>query len=131
MTQTQGSKSFILKITLVATLGGLLFGYDTAVINGAIVALKAFFITPLQSDNVLALQVLGEYKIIISLSFVTVSLLVSSFMFRMFGKQKGLIYSSIVILAGIVLWYTQFWISVNEISENTLIQSMVSLFLVL
>jgi len=120
MTQTQGSKSFILKITLVATLGGLLFGYDTAVINGAIVALKAFFITPLQSDNVLALQVLGEYKIIISLSFVTVSLLVSSFMFRMFGKQKGLIYSSIVILAGIVLWYTQFWISVNEISENTL-----------
>ncbi len=119
-TQTQGSKSFILSITLVATLGGLLFGYDTAVINGAIEALKVFFVTPLKSDNELALQVLGEYKIIISLCFVVVSLLVSSFMFRMYGKQKGIIYSALIILVGAVIWYTQFWVSVNEISENTL-----------
>ena len=119
-TQTQGSNSFILTITLVATLGGLLFGYDTAVINGAIEALKIFFVTPLESDPVLALQVLGEYKIIISLCFVIVSLLVSSFMFRMYGKKKGMIYSGIIVFAGIVIWYTQFWVSVNEISENTM-----------
>lgn len=119
-TQTQGSKSFILSITLVATLGGLLFGYDTAVINGAIEALKVFFVTPLQSDNALALQVLTEYKVIVSMCFVIVSLLVSSFMFRMYGKQKGIIYSTLVILVGVVIWYTQFWVSVNEISENTL-----------
>jgi len=119
-TQTQGSNSFILTITLVATLGGLLFGYDTAVINGAIEALKIFFVTPLESDPALALQVLGEYKIIISLCFVIVSLLVSSFMFRMYGKKKGMVYSGIVLVAGIIIWYTQFWISVNEISENTL-----------
>jgi len=119
-TQTQGSKSFILTITLVATLGGLLFGYDTAVINGAIEALKVFFITPLQSDNALALKVLAEYKVVVSLCFVIVSLLVSSFMFRMYGKKKGMIYSAVIVLAGIVIWYTQFWISVNEISENTL-----------
>jgi len=118
--QTQGSNSFILTITLVATLGGLLFGYDTAVINGAIEALKVFFVTPLESDHALALQVIGEYKIIISLCFVVVSLLVSSFMFRMYGKKKGMIYSGIVIVAGIIVWYTQFWVSVNEISENTL-----------
>jgi len=122
MTQipTQGSKSFILTITLVATLGGLLFGYDTAVINGAIEALKVFFVTPLQTDNALALQVLSEYKIIVSMCFVIISLLVSSFMFRMFGKQKGIVYSVIIVLLGAIVWYTQFWISVNEISENTL-----------
>lgn len=119
-TQTQGSKSFILTITLVATLGGLLFGYDTAVINGAIEALKVFFVTPLESDSALALQVIGEYKVIISLCFVVVSLLVSSFMFRMYGKKKGMIYSGLIILVGIVIWYTQFWVSVNEITENTL-----------
>jgi len=37
------NKFFIVGVTLVATLGGLLFGYDTAVISGAVDPLKAFF----------------------------------------------------------------------------------------
>ena len=39
-----GSKAYVLALTLVATLGGLLFGYDTAVISGAVGSLKAYFI---------------------------------------------------------------------------------------
>jgi SP family xylose:H+ symportor-like MFS transporter len=41
--QQQGSKFYIFGITLVATIGGLLFGYDTAVISGAVDSLKVFF----------------------------------------------------------------------------------------
>lgn len=39
--------SYIFGITLVATLGGLLFGYDTAVISGAEKSIEAFLIKPL------------------------------------------------------------------------------------
>lgn len=44
MTKTQqGSRAYLFSIVLVAVLGGLLFGYDTAVISGAEKGLQAFF----------------------------------------------------------------------------------------
>ena len=44
MTQSEnGSKGYLIGIVMVAVLGGLLFGYDTAVISGAEKGLQAFF----------------------------------------------------------------------------------------
>lgn len=40
------NNNYIFGITLVATLGGLLFGYDTAVISGTVESLRKFFIEP-------------------------------------------------------------------------------------
>ena len=40
----QGSRAYLLSIVMVAVLGGLLFGYDTAVISGAEKGLQAFFL---------------------------------------------------------------------------------------
>ncbi len=39
----KGSKLYLFSIVLVAVIGGLLFGYDTAVISGAEKGLQAFF----------------------------------------------------------------------------------------
>jgi len=45
MTQNEkGSKAYLVSIVMVAVLGGLLFGYDTAVISGAEKGLQAFFL---------------------------------------------------------------------------------------
>ena len=43
-TQDNGSKAYLYGIVMVAVLGGLLFGYDTAVISGAEKGLQAFFL---------------------------------------------------------------------------------------
>ena len=40
----KGSMSYLVSIVMVAVLGGLLFGYDTAVISGAEKGLQAFFL---------------------------------------------------------------------------------------
>ena len=51
MTQTdKGSKGYLISIVMVAVLGGLLFGYDTAVISGAEKGLQAFFKTAKDFD---------------------------------------------------------------------------------
>ena len=42
----KSNKLYILALTLVATIGGLLFGYDTAVISGTVESLRVFFIDP-------------------------------------------------------------------------------------
>lgn len=53
------NKFFIIAITIVATLGGLLFGYDTAVISGTVGSLDAFFIKPMGLSETAANSQLG------------------------------------------------------------------------
>jgi len=45
------NKTYVIGITLVATLGGLLFGYDTAVISGAVESIKVYMILPNELGN--------------------------------------------------------------------------------
>ena len=54
-TTTEGSKFYLYSITAVAILGGLLFGYNTAVVSGAEKGLEAFFLTAtdFQYDKIL------------------------------------------------------------------------------
>ena len=47
------NKTYIFAITLVATLGGLLFGYDTAVISGAEKSIEAYLIRPLGLNSLI------------------------------------------------------------------------------
>lgn len=47
MNTNSGGKFYILGITFIATLGGLLFGYDTAVISGAEKSVQAYLVTSL------------------------------------------------------------------------------------
>jgi len=54
MEEEPGPKGYVAILTFIATLGGLLFGYDTAVISGTVGSLKAVFIDPHNWSEALA-----------------------------------------------------------------------------
>ncbi|MEX0982647.1 MAG: D-xylose transporter XylE [Bacteroidales bacterium] len=103
MNQSEGNKRFIMAITLVATLGGLLFGYDTAVISGAVKSLQAFFIDSLYESTETAAQVVVQFRIVVSLVVFILLAAISGLLLKMFGRKKGGIISIILLIAAAVL----------------------------
>ncbi len=118
MENKRGSDAYVFALTLVATLGGLLFGYDTAVISGTVSALKNFFVAPLYQNPIQATQVILQYKLIVSVCLVIIVVLISSFMFKLFGNKKGGIYTAILVVLAWLLWYFRFWTMPNELTEG-------------
>ncbi len=118
MNSSKQNFALIIGLTLVATLGGLLFGYDTAVINGAINALENFFIQPLRTNPGFSIKVIIEFKIAATICFAVVAVLVSSFFYRLFGTGKGTLYSLILIVITGLVVYFKFLALPNELTEN-------------
>jgi len=87
----------IILLTLIATLGGLLFGYDTAVISGAVGSLRAYFIEPRNLNPDAANSLLG---------FVTSSALIGciiggiigGWVSTKIGRKRGLIVAAVLFL---------------------------------
>lgn len=115
---TEGSKLYIMLLTLVATLGGLLFGYDTAVVNGAEKSLVDFYITPITnaSNFAYALSAITQYRIFLGAVFYLVLLIICSQISKLLGKKQGIIISS-VLISILTIWYVLYL--QNPIPVNT------------
>ena len=93
----KNNNHYIWGITLIATFGGLLFGYDTAVISGTVEALRSFFIEPqglpLDQANALEGFVVSSALIgcIIGASF-------AGLMSQRYGRKPTLVIAAILFL---------------------------------
>lgn len=91
--------SLIIGLTFVATLGGLLFGYDTAVISGAVSSIDAYFINPLGLEET-ARNSLSGWTIGSALIGCMLGALIAGWISTVMGRKGGLILSGILFLLG-------------------------------
>lgn len=85
--EKEGNKSYLFSIVLVAVLGGLLFGYDTAVISGAEKGLQAFF---MKMGNVYT-DTLHGFTCSSALIGCIIGSGISGWLSTNFGRKKSLI----------------------------------------
>lgn len=98
---TNGSFGYVMGLTLVATLGGLLFGYDTAVISGTVGSLKSFFIDPVGLGETAANSMLGR---VVSSALIgcIIGGLSGGYISLKLGRKNGLILAALLFLVSAI-----------------------------
>ncbi len=94
---TSANTSYLLKLTIVATLGGLLFGYDTAVISGTVSSLESFFVLPFGLEETAANARLG-FVVSSALIGCIIGGISGGIISKKLGRKNGLILAATLFL---------------------------------
>ena len=89
---------YVVLLTLIATLGGLLFGYDTAVISGAVGSLKAYFIDPRNLTDPNAANSLWGIVNSSALIGCIIGGIIGGWVSTRIGRKRGLMVAAVLFL---------------------------------
>lgn len=89
----KGSMGYLISIVLVAVLGGLLFGYDTAVISGAEKGLQAFF---LGADDFTYTEAWHGFTCASALVGCIIGSAISGYLASNWGRKKSLFFAGVM-----------------------------------
>jgi SP family xylose:H+ symportor-like MFS transporter len=95
MNNQNGSRLYLFSIVLVAVFGGLLFGYDTAVISGAEKGLQAYF---LGAEDFIYTDVIHGITSSSALLGCIIGSALSGFCASFFGRRKSLFIAGVLFL---------------------------------
>mmetsp|Transcript_16154 Transcript_16154/g.30522 ORF Transcript_16154/g.30522 Transcript_16154/m.30522 type:complete len:597 (+) Transcript_16154:162-1952(+) len=96
---SSGHDSFVRKLSLIASLSGLLFGYDTGVVSGAIIFIRSYMeLSDLQVEIVVASTVL-------SAAFSAIG---GGYLLDSIGRKKTLVMASMIFVFGSILMALSF-----------------------
>jgi MFS transporter, SP family, xylose:H+ symportor len=98
-TEVGVNTSLVIGLTFVATLGGLLFGYDTAVISGAVSSIDAYFIDPLGLSET-ARSSLSGWTISSALLGCILGAILAGWVSTTLGRRGGLMLAGLMFLLG-------------------------------
>ncbi len=97
MQNTTGN-SYVFRLTLVATLGGFLFGYDTAVVSGAINAIRDFLVIPFTGNTGENISSLTGFTVSSALIGCIAGGAAAGFISLRAGRKGGLMLAAILFL---------------------------------
>jgi SP family xylose:H+ symportor-like MFS transporter len=91
------NSAYLIKLTLIATLGGLLFGYDTGVISGTVGSLDNFFVMPKGLSESAASAFKG-FLVSSALIGCIIGGIFGGLVSKKLGRKKGLVLAAILFL---------------------------------
>ncbi len=103
---SDGSRLYLFSIVLVAVIGGLLFGYDTAVISGAEKGLQAFFMK--STDFVYTNEIHG-FTCASALIGCIIGSMLSGMLASSLGRKKSLVIAGVLFfISALGSYYPEF-----------------------
>jgi SP family xylose:H+ symportor-like MFS transporter len=96
--QDKTSRQYVYRLTIVATIGGFLFGYDTAVVSGAVNAIRDFLVIPFAGNTGGSISSVTGFTVSSALIGCIIGGATAGYVSLRAGRKGGLMLAAVLFL---------------------------------